>query len=306
MAGPLRPSSQQRQAAAGTALTRSASGKGGGGSSLSKGGGGGGASVDEFAKEAEGIRDRTRALEAEAAVLIAVAASGKDYGDALEFARKKAELLNAAQQSGKQITPELEAEIDKLADAYVQAGLKAEGAAQKLDAIAERSRAGKDALTDMFGSIMDGSKSAKAAVADLLMEIAKAQMMSAIFKLPGMGSLASGIGGLLVPGFAAGGSHKGGLRIVGENGPELEATGPSRIWNADQTRNMLAGDHGGSTTQTGSQAVDVNVTVSVDENGNLQAFVDKRVVGGMAAGLRAYDNGMPDRIEAHLSDRRGR
>lgn len=32
-----------------------------------------------------------------------------------------------------------------------------------------------------------------------------------------------------VPQFASGGYHYGGLRVVGENGPELEATGPSRI-----------------------------------------------------------------------------
>ncbi|NGZ86407.1 DUF4214 domain-containing protein [Duganella aceris] len=43
------------------------------------------------------------------------------------------------------------------------------------------------------------------------------------------------------PGFAAGGDFMGGLRIVGENGPELEATGPSRIFNASQTRSMLNG-----------------------------------------------------------------
>lgn len=41
--------------------------------------------------------------------------------------------------------------------------------------------------------------------------------------------------------FAAGGDHTGGLRIVGEKGPELEATGPSRIYSADQTRDILAG-----------------------------------------------------------------
>jgi len=41
------------------------------------------------------------------------------------------------------------------------------------------------------------------------------------------------------PGFAAGGDHLGGLRLVGENGPELEATGPSRIFNAGQTKSML-------------------------------------------------------------------
>ena len=45
------------------------------------------------------------------------------------------------------------------------------------------------------------------------------------------------------PKFAMGGLHKGGLRIVGENGPELEATGPARIFSADQTRAMLGGNN---------------------------------------------------------------
>ena len=39
--------------------------------------------------------------------------------------------------------------------------------------------------------------------------------------------------------YANGGLHSGGLRIVGENGPELEATGPSRIYNSNQLGNML-------------------------------------------------------------------
>lgn len=43
-----------------------------------------------------------------------------------------------------------------------------------------------------------------------------------------------------VPGFAEGGMHAGGLRIVGERGPEIEATGPSRIWTAEQTRQMVS------------------------------------------------------------------
>lgn len=42
--------------------------------------------------------------------------------------------------------------------------------------------------------------------------------------------------------FANGGIHSGGLRVVGENGPELEATGPSRIYNSNQLGNML--NHG--------------------------------------------------------------
>lgn len=51
---------------------------------------------------------------------------------------------------------------------------------------------------------------------------------------------------LKVPGFASGGDFGGGLRLVGENGPELEVTGPSRIFNAKQTAAMLngGGDNG--------------------------------------------------------------
>ena len=44
-----------------------------------------------------------------------------------------------------------------------------------------------------------------------------------------------------IPGFASGGLFGGGLRIVGEKGPELEVTGPSRIYNASQTAAMLGG-----------------------------------------------------------------
>lgn len=53
----------------------------------------------------------------------------------------------------------------------------------------------------------------------------------------GLGQLAASA--LDIPGFATGGYHRGGLRIVGENGPELEATGPSRIFSAGETREIL-------------------------------------------------------------------
>lgn len=44
-----------------------------------------------------------------------------------------------------------------------------------------------------------------------------------------------------IPGFASGGLHSGGLRLVGERGPELEVTGPSRIYSARQTAALLGG-----------------------------------------------------------------
>ncbi|MEN9885771.1 MAG: hypothetical protein RL758_349 [Pseudomonadota bacterium] len=48
-----------------------------------------------------------------------------------------------------------------------------------------------------------------------------------------------------IPAFAAGGLHAGGIRLVGERGPELEVTGPSRIFNAAQTARMLSGGDAG-------------------------------------------------------------
>jgi hypothetical protein len=42
-----------------------------------------------------------------------------------------------------------------------------------------------------------------------------------------------------IEGFASGGDFMGGLRLVGERGPELEVTGPSRIFDAATTASML-------------------------------------------------------------------
>lgn len=46
---------------------------------------------------------------------------------------------------------------------------------------------------------------------------------------------------ITVPAFAAGGLHRGGLRLVGERGPELEVTGPARYYSASQTQQILSG-----------------------------------------------------------------
>lgn len=48
----------------------------------------------------------------------------------------------------------------------------------------------------------------------------------------------------------------------------------------------------------GKQSVDVNVHVtnSVDENGNLQSFVDKRVSGGVQQGFREYNRDFNQRV----------
>jgi len=47
-----------------------------------------------------------------------------------------------------------------------------------------------------------------------------------------------------IPRFEAGGMFAGGLRMVGERGPELEVTGPARYWSSAQTQALLSGAGG--------------------------------------------------------------
>lgn len=167
---------------------------------------GGGKSRDEYAQIVKSLQEEIALLNAESAAFLAVAVSGETYGDAIEYARVRAELLHAAQQQGKAITPELQAEIDSLAQSYVTAGLNAEEAAERLRKVEEAGERGADAIAGIFGSVLDGSKSAKQAVADLLMEMAKVQMKKAalgLFDAAGGGGFLGAIGSLL--GYSGGG-----------------------------------------------------------------------------------------------------
>jgi hypothetical protein len=85
--------------------------------------------------------------------------------------------------------------------------LKTERAAETA---AER---GVDAVDDIFMSIVDGSKTAQEAVADLLMQLAEVQIQRAVLGLAGgggtMGSMFGALGSALsVPSFDGGG-HTG-------------------------------------------------------------------------------------------------
>ena len=168
-----------------------------------RGGGGGGASEDEFTRAVEGLQREKAALDAEAVALVAASQAGMAYADAIEFARVRADLLNAALRDGRAITPELSVQMDQLAQAHVQAGNAAQKAADGLEAVEDRGRKGAEALSDVFTSVLTGAKSAEEAVADLLLEIAKIQFQQALMGMFSGTGTSSFIGGLL--GFADGG-----------------------------------------------------------------------------------------------------
>jgi phage-related minor tail protein len=52
-----------------------------------------------------------------------------------------------------------------------------------------------------------------------------------------------------IPAYADGGFHSGGLRLVGEVGPELEVTGPARYYSASQTASMLNSNSSNETAE---------------------------------------------------------
>lgn len=86
--------------------------------------------------------------------------------------------------------------------------------------------------------------------------------------------------GTVMPKFADGGDHRGGLRLVGERGPELEATGPARYYNAAQTAQMLR--------QPGAATGGAMV---VHQNFHLSGPADQRTQQQLAAAAaRGLDN----------------
>ncbi len=177
------------------------SGTGAGGSA----GGGSGRSQGSYEAAVASLERERVAMEAQAATMQTAATEAQGYGDAVEYARVRAELLAAAQMEGRAITPELTAEIDQLAKGYITAGMNAEQAAKKLEQVEGAGKRGAEALSGMFTDVLTGAKSAEQAVIDLLAKLAEAALNNLLMQLFSgpLGGVSSTVGGLL--GFASGG-----------------------------------------------------------------------------------------------------
>ncbi|WP_340241356.1 hypothetical protein [Sulfitobacter pontiacus] len=176
------------------------------------GGGGGKGGVgaprqNDLEREIESIAQETNALRLEAQALAEVSGAKLRYGDAVEFARTKAELLSAAQRAGVEVTPQLAAQIDTLAKEYTDAGSAAELAADKIEEVQNASRAGADRITSVFEGMASGAMTAKQAVGQLILELIKLALKKRLLEAASgadgsvFGKVLQVIGG----GFAAGG-----------------------------------------------------------------------------------------------------
>ncbi|WVT73335.1 hypothetical protein QM996_17945 [Sinorhizobium chiapasense] len=100
------------------------------------------------------------------------------------------------------------------------------------------------------------------------------QVVQQLMSIPSLGAGGGGLGGIFsallggIPGFANGTrSAPGGLAVVGERGPELvNLPKGSQVIPSAQSMRMMRG---------GQQAMQVQVGVSVDDEGKLQAYVKK-------------------------------
>ena len=205
--------------------------------------------LNDYERELKQIRERMSLLQAETAVQASLNPLVDDYGFAVERARAKQELLNAAQEAGKTITPELAREIDNLSTAYALAVQESEKLAEKQDEIRERAEnamaTAKDATRGVIDGLLDGAKAGDVLL-DTLKKIGDSlinDVLDNIFKVNnaggGGGGFLSGIMGLFggggtgfgknyfppapsIPGRASGGPVSAGQPyIVGEKRPEL-------------------------------------------------------------------------------------
>lgn len=187
------------------------SGGGKGGKGRKGGGGGGGASrekLDDYEREAKAIRERIALMQIEASVYSSLTGSTEDYGDAVAFAETKAKLLAAAQEAGKQVTPQLEGQINQLARSYVEAGEKADEAARKMQEADGKTEKGANALADLFSTGMEGSEAFGNALRNLAAEMLKSQVLKLLLSFGKSGAPGSGIIGAIggaLGGFASGG-----------------------------------------------------------------------------------------------------
>ena len=164
-----------------------------------------------------------------------------------ESARAWQEAAAAAQRAAEEsrkmwgeAAKALREEIDRLRGVNRDPLSNLGGAAREFAILTAQARAGSlDAFQRLPGASSAWEKAAEAAAtsADEL-RIIRNRIAASLAQTDAI------VATKVVPGFASGGYHVGGARIVGERGPELEVTGPSRIVPFDQL--LQAGAAGGA------------------------------------------------------------
>lgn len=190
---------------------------------------------DEYERLTKRINESVAAMQAENAVLAGMNPLVNDYGYALEKARVQQELLTAAKKAGVEVTPELEAEIEALADSYAFATVEAAKLVESHDKIRESAEEAlalaKDVTRDLIDGFIEG-KSAADIMSNALKKIGNHlinDVLNNLFKIQNMGGGGGGFlsgllglfggGGGFVPNTTAGAFFTSGFSTGGYTGP---------------------------------------------------------------------------------------
>lgn len=170
-------------------------------------------------------------------------ASGRELlGNVLQLSGGFSDLLKALQDVGSGI----ESEIERIRGLGAGGGTLSLAQLQADFAIkTAQARAGEQSAIDALPRASKALLDASQAQASSSLEVARLQAQT-------LASLEATLKGIADPaarlksiqGFASGGDFAGGWRLVGEAGPELEVTGPARIFDASTTAQILAGAGG--------------------------------------------------------------
>lgn len=187
------------------------------------------ASGDAFASLVRGIDTST--------------ASGRELlGNVLQLSGGFSELLKAMQDVGSGIQAEVERirGLSSSGASYSLAQLQADFAVKTAQA-----RAGDQVAIDALPKVSKALLDASQAQASSSLEVARLQASTLASLEQTLKSITDPSARLKsIQGFASGGDFSGGWRLVGERGPELEATGAARIFDASTTAQILAGGAG--------------------------------------------------------------
>ncbi|KSV79565.1 hypothetical protein N185_00100 [Sinorhizobium sp. GW3] len=266
------------------------------GISMSEAGLGGGKKTpaELFQGDVQQIQARIAALNAEYEAQARLNPLVNDYGYAVEKARIQQQLLSEAQRAGLEITPELRTQIEGLAENYAKASSASDrlkDSQQKaVDAAKQFSGLGQEVVGGFISDIRNGASAAEALsnalnkVLDKIIEIGLNSLFSGGGLFGGGGGAGGLLGGFLIPGIL----HKGG--VAGSDGyGHGRSVSPSAFAGAKRYHTGgVAGLQPGEvpailqrgevvlprgTKMGGQQAVQVQVGVSVDNDGQLQAYV---------------------------------
>lgn len=130
--------------------------------------------ADDYERLAKRIADATAATVVETEAQRQLNPLIDDYGYAVERARIQQDLLNAAKEQGKTVTPELREQINQLAHQYATATVEAAKLAEEQDKIREKAEELAEFNKDLARGIIDGfieGKNAAEIFADALKKV---------------------------------------------------------------------------------------------------------------------------------------